>query len=235
MNKKTAIISIIICSLLFVILCACADNSISDSTQSQEQTTDDQIVIEKPETKQKEKNNEDWKQAYSDYIEALGEREIYGESNVYTYYLINLDDNDIPELFITTESEAGGEIVATYYNNQVIDFQLTRIGSVYIERSGLILTNTGHMDYYPVTITELKDGKFSEIANGLSYWSDEDRAKYIKGETDEYILTYEWGNQEVSQEEFEKSINQIFDTNKSKHPENGYTLNEMINILSATK
>lgn len=153
----------------------------------------------------------EWSLAYAEYIDNLE------YASEFTYSLIYLDEDTIPELFITTNCEAGGEIVATYYDGKVIDLQLSRIGTTYIEHSGLLYTNTGHMDYYPVYITRLEDGDFQVIAEGVSYLSEENREIVANG--GEYIFTYEWDGTIVSQDEFYSFVEKYYDLDKGIYPE----------------
>ncbi len=160
---------------------------------------------------------DEWRKAYFDYIE-----ENYSYNFNYTdelmkdhlaYTFIYLDDDDIPEIFITTNSGAGGEMVLTYYGGKVSCLELYRLESQYIERSGLIYTDTGHMGVYPVTITKLENGVFTEIGNGVYRIVDD------KTVEEEYEYEYEWEGKKVSEETFNSKISKIYDKKKSKYPD----------------
>lgn len=119
-----------------------------------------------------------WRQAYIDYLKKGNEYADFSEyGDMFTYTLIYVDDDDIPELLIDTGSEMGGEFLLTFYCGQVIEQHLSRIGSEYIEKDGLIYTDTGHMEYLPVTITKLENGEFSVIGSGLASVSEEEAMK----------------------------------------------------------
>lgn len=174
---------------------------------------------------------EPWETAYADYIDSMWDegQEPYVETS---FSLIFLDDDDIPELFIDTGYEAGGEIVLTYYNDEVVIQQLSRCGSQYIEKSGLIYTNTGHMGYYPVEITKLKNGEFSLIASGLKVFrSDEENMGYELDDEGEPISDYEWEGETVTEDEFYAKIDEIFDREQGIYPERRYSAEEMISKL----
>ena len=151
--------AVIIFSLIALIaFCSCGNNNSTDKGEQIkiEDTSEGESMEEQVTTPEAEPTEDDpWRVAYLNYIDNL--QEIYEgtDGGTFTYYLIYLDDNDIPELFIETDSEASGERIVTYYNGDTVDYQLSRIGSTYIERSGLLFTDTGHMDYYPVYITKL--------------------------------------------------------------------------------
>lgn len=102
-------------------------------------------------------------------------------------------------------------------------------------QSGLLLTDIGHMDYYPITITKLEDGKFTVLAEGISYLSEEDRERFVSDETENYNLTYEWEGNKVSEEEYDANIKKIYDLDNSKRPERGYVYDEIMSILSTGK
>lgn len=108
-----------------------------------------------------------------------------------SYSFIYLDD-DIPEIFITTHSEAGGEMVLAFNDGKVNELSLYRTGSQYIERSGLIYTDTGHMGEYPVTITKLENGFFTEIGKGVYRLIDDEIVEELEYE-------YEWEGKKVSE------------------------------------
>ena len=166
----------------------------------------------------------EWSLAYANYIESLE------YASEYMYTLIYLDKDESPELFITTNCEAGGEIVVTYYGGEVIEYRLSRIGTTYIEYSGLMCTSTGHMDYYPLYISKLEDGIFSVIAEGVSYLSEESR-EALSNEGD-YVLTYEWEEAEVSEAEYYDHVAEYFELEKSLYPEPAYTETEILSVLT---
>lgn len=174
----------------------------------------------------------EWSKAYSEYLKA-GTEEISFEDNEQsiTYALIYLDEDDIPELLIDTGIQASGEIVVTYHDGKIVEHYLYRIGSQYIEKSGLIYTDTGHMDYYPVIITKLEDGIFKEIASGIRYVSDEDYMKLREDPNYPYTLTFEWDGKTVTEDDFNASIAEYYDIDKGIYPNNYLSYGEMLYYL----
>lgn len=228
-TKMRRIAHISMVGLIFI-LCSCKRTVIDDATTSSESTeynteeknNDDNNTDSTSELLFTRPDDKEWKAAYMDYLsEFVVKNNLY---NMCEYYLIYVDDNDVPELFIDTGIEASGEYVVTYYKNETIEKHLDRIGSEFIERSGLILTNTGHMGYLPLTITKLENGSFTVVAEGLCVWSNEG--------TDEQTVTCEWEGESVSMDEFEKNLGEIYDKEKSLRPDDGYTFDEMVSILS---
>lgn len=159
----------------------------------------------------------EWCSAYERYIRYVVEDEDF------TYNLVYLDDDDIPELFVSSEYEAGGEMLVSYYDGKTEYYHISRLGARYIERSGLFYANNGHMGVYPVIIGKLENGKFSVIGNGLHevYWNDEP-------ETERYV----WENDEVSAEEFEENIDRLFDREQSVcFDARTYSKEEILSVL----
>lgn len=175
---------------------------------------------------------DEWRKAYVDYIgEHYSFHESYSDTFFYdtlSYSLIYLDDDDIPEIFIDTGVEAGGEYVLAYHDGKVTELCLPRIGSQYIEKSGLIYTDTGHMGEYPVTITKLDKGTFTEIGSGVY------RENIFAIGDDEYKVEYEyeWEGKSVSEKAFKTNISKLYNLKKSKCPE-GY--NDYIEFDSILK
>ncbi len=175
-----------------------------------------------------------WRSAYLDYLTSSFDY-LENDDSDYTFTLFYLDDNDIPELFIDTGVEAGGQLVVTYYNKEIIEQQLPRRGSQYIERSGLLYTDTGSMDYYPVSINKLENGTFTEIGSGVYYVSKEDREKMANDENYPYTLTYEWEGEIVTEDQFNENVADLYDLDKSKTPDNYYSYDEILNVIETGK
>ncbi len=168
-----------------------------------------------------------------------------------TYSLIYLDEDDIPEIFISTGICAQGEFVLTYNNGKVEICRLERLGSEYIERSGFILTDTGHMGYYPVSITKLENGVFSEIASGAyteseKYYapdgSEIDYLDYLEWDEEassgepysELSFNWEWMGEQVTEEEYNARIAEVFDASAGKYPvsdDGGYSYNGILKVI----
>ena len=167
-----------------------------------------------------------WKEAYSNYIEEACE-----DGGGFEYALINLDDDDLPELYIDTVVEAGGEQVLAYHDGNLQCLQLSRIGSLYLPGSGLLYNNCGHMDYYPVFIYKLYQGDFYQIGTGI--WGSLDWENGY--ETDEngcLIYQYEWEGTRCSEEEFHEKINELFPVADGVRAENWYNRSEMLSVLN---
>lgn len=203
----------------------------SEETEETEDTTEtsEEITVE-TETAAGFDPSEPWCQAYLDAIPEYFADESY--LSMLTYTLIYVDDDDIPEVFIEGDCEAAGEVVLTYHDGEVNGMYLPRLGTQYIPGTGLLYTNTGHMDYYPVVITSLTDGEFTTVAEGAYYMSEETYAQLADDPEAELVYTYEWDGQEMSEDEFNDHVNEYYDMEQSVYPNNYYSYVEFQTLLT---
>ncbi len=241
----------------FLVGCGNFSNAVVKSASAEASSVESSSVVERSEAESfaqtssmaEESSNKDtadllrganpdtaWRKAYIDYLEKGNGTVVFSEySSMFTYTLVYVDDDDIPELLIDTGSALGGELIATFYCGKVIEEHLSRIGSEYIEKGGLIYTDTGHMDYYPVTITKLENGTFSVIGSGLASISDEEAKKRSEDPHYEYELSFEWEGRPVTVEEYRAEIGKLYDMDRSKSPNNYYSYDEFLYLLKNGK
>lgn len=170
-----------------------------------------------------------WKRKYINYINVK-------KSEYTKFALIHIDNDEIPELYMGADIEATGDAVCTVKNNTIVTKILSRCGGgTYIPKSGLLKNTNGNMGYYRTNIYKL-DNSFAEIFYAEQIESSYDEStmafsyKYFIGKT-QYIDNEIVGN-EVSEEEFENSINYVFDTSKSLPlGKNEVTYNQIINQI----
>lgn len=145
------------------------------------------------------------------------------EFDVYGFVtLIYVDDDEIPELYFDSGSEAGGGIVCTYYNGTVIEQYISGSGMHYIPKSGYIYNPSGHMGYYYDNVYRLRDGKFENVASG-SYEEYYDN----NGEPNPAKDKYYWQNEngeyvEVTADQYEANLAAAFDTTRAAPTSYGY-------------
>ncbi len=237
--------SIVVLMLAACVLAGCS-NGVKEIESSEAEETvaasvsavEEETKSTAEETEESEENedmsvegNELWVQAYLDFLKNDEDYGQNGQDSGMRFALIYLDDDEVPELFIDTGFEAGGECIVTFHDGKTIKQQLERCGSQYIEKSGLIYTNTGHMDYYPLTITKLENGQFTEIGSGLSYVSEENGKKMREDENYPYILTYEWEGKTVTEDQFNAEVAELYDLDQSKYPENFHSYDEFVKMI----
>lgn len=218
---KRIIASVLAITLMTVSSCSTA--TIETSAESTDQVVEETLSTD---SSYESDDSKSWRQAYIDQIPQIISE--FGESFWFTYTLIYLDDDEIPEVFAEGDCEATGEIIFTYNNGEVNYVRLPRRGTQYIPGTGLTYTNTGNMDYYPLSIHSLSDGEFTCIASGLKYISEEG---YAPDSADD-VYTYEWENQTVTADQYWEHVEEYYDLGQSIYPSGYYTDSEFYTLLT---
>ncbi|MBO4373868.1 MAG: hypothetical protein J5829_02065 [Lachnospiraceae bacterium] len=143
-----------------------------------------------------------WKYRYLEYINDV----VQEDAPAMRYQFVYIDDDDIPELVMDSGTIAFGQAVLSCHDGKVAC--LDGVNADYIERSGLIYSATGQMGSYPYEIYRLENGKFDLIDSGRY-------EEWPEGGTHYYLE-----ENEVSEDEYNKHINGIFDTSKKSRIEN---------------
>lgn len=103
-----------------------------------------------------------WKTAYLEHLEEQKDGHL-------SYALIHIDDDDIPELYLSGISEAMGDSVCSYKNGNMIEQPLNRIGGGrYIEKSGEIINQNGNFGRIYTNVYKLTEDGFSLTFHALS-------------------------------------------------------------------
>lgn len=138
-----------------------------------------------------------WKTAYSDYLEA-------NKDGYLSYALVYVDNNDVPELYLNGNCEAVGDSICAFRNGTVVEQPLNRIGGGwYIEKSGKILNQNGHMDHTSTHVYKLDDNGFTLI---------------FSAESIEHVITGEYfiGEEAVEKSVFDAAVEAAFDFEHAK-------------------
>lgn len=161
-----------------------------------------------------------WQEAYLDFLDNH-ENEYGSDSELNLLYL---DDDEVPELLIDTNSGAGGAMIFSFYQGNLYMNYLERSGYVFREGAGLIYNMGGNTGYYPLHVDKLYQGQFYRLFDGLN----------IQNYTDsgEEINSYEIMDKEVTEKEFWDAIERTFgNTEDGTRPEYYYSVNEMKTLL----
>lgn len=143
--------------------------------------------------------SDDWRNALAEYVQNESEVE-----NQEGYYLIYLDNNDIPELVEVGVSEANGTRIINYDKGKVNVTNLQRRGFTYVERGNALNNSDGNMGYYYDNIYSIVDGKLIKVAEG-EYNSD----------TPDMRFEYIWNGEAVSEEEYKNNLYDIYDGSRA--------------------
>lgn len=164
---------------------------------------------------------QDWQEAYAAYIEEED------KDGYYTYSLIYVNGDDIPELVIDTGGEAGGCEILTFYNGEIDVLQTDRLEFYYIERQNLLNNAAGNTGFYYDYIYSIENGKWVSqgIGEYYEYWP-EDVTDYS-----DIIFIYEWNGKKVDEEKYQKSVNAVFDMEQAIEPQQYDIPGEMVSRL----
>ena len=150
----------------------------------------------------------DWKTAYLDFIES---RESVYDFD-YRYALVYVDNDAIPELYAMGVCEADGDLICSYKNGNVIEQHLgRRLGGKYVERSGIIINQNGHMGKYYDNVYKLDENGFSAILN--AYYTEQ----YVSLGDDEFEIINEYfiNGKTVSKDEYNNAVNSAVDLSQT--------------------
>lgn len=216
--KKARFLLCVCLISLGLLLCACQtsqniDDKISTTPVSAESTQE--APKENAPATDKSATPE-WKTAYLEFIES--------NKNAYlSYALVYVDNDDIPELYMSGVCEAEGDRICSYKNGTVVDAYMNRIGGgEYIERGGSVINQNGHMGRCYTTVYKLDENGFTKTLSALSV----EHVESVENENTEdptrpgeveYIISYEYSieGQPVSEEEYNAAINAAFDFTNS--------------------
>ena len=164
-------------------------------------------------TGEKTDQEDSWKSAYLNYIETNTQIEDPEKgTHREIYKLLDLNEDGVPELYINFGSTAGGDAILSYFNGEIVEQKMYNYGFRYIEGANLFRDFGGHMDEYYDKIYTLENGNFVLLYSGE--YGAEDNSKVEYGDDGMPVYRYFWENEEVSSEEYERKLNEVYDTEK---------------------
>lgn len=175
----------------------------------------------------------EWAKAYYDYL-----TENHYKSKDFEYYPIYLDNDDIPEIYVYDGSRNGDSILcysAGQINEEVLAVNYTYY--YYIPQSGLLMEVQELLDIFgfeSCSVYQFVNGEFSNIIIGGKELKEEYKDEFIK---ENWMLDYEINDEPVSEEEYNRILNEIFDTSKAiglrDDKNNVFELCPLLNMLSS--
>ena len=151
------------------------------------------------------KTYDNYKQAYIDFL-----KDKQGPYRLFS--LVFIDGDDIPELYLMGSSEAQGDMVCSFKNGSLTKLQLSRTGGGrYIERSGDIINQNGHMGLYYDNVYKLDENGFSQTLSA-KYTA---RYEHIGGNEYNSIYEYFIDNVSVSETKYNTAVSSAFDLSRA--------------------
>lgn len=188
-----------------------------------------------------------WTHAYIEHIRNSGEYRAYkkeiarndgiGSMSYNRFYLIYVDEDDVPELFLEGSSTAQGSKLMVYDSKSdcVNEYSTWVYAAEYIPFTNLFMHTDGHMDMYEQKICSIEDG------NVVVKYSGEYGAHLVKEnesrKSSEYVYGYKWEGQSMTKSQYDQAVNGIYDASRSikaydKSKFGGLCFDEMIEYLS---
>lgn len=164
----------------------------------------------------------DWKALYIDYVKQYKEKLSYiGIDEIVEpkFKLVYIDEDNIPELYINGTSTASGDELCTYYNGKISTLHLYNYGLSYIEKRNLLCDSGGRMDVYYDNIYKIENGEFIRLYKG-DYGAKYNSDIQWDEVNNKPIYEYYWNGKEVSEEDYNKMLNSVFNKNSAKEAYN---------------
>lgn len=154
-----------------------------------------------------------WAKLYYDYLtndsEGIEIMESHGGqvwgNDSYAWNLIYVDDDTIPELYMTGEYTAVGDVLLYISKGRVMCEYFTIYGGVYIPYSGWLQNYGGRQGYEWGSISKLENGILQEKGN----WEFGD--EYPDDDIVEQPLTHYLGGKQVSEAKYEDFVSKSTD------------------------
>ena len=190
-------------------------------------TVSPEFIPNEPEEPQETETShqEAWERAYLDFIVQDDTMIDVGYADEVRYYLLNLDSDAIPELYINYGFTYAGAKICTWDEDQV---NFVNVGAgdelFYYEKGTCFHVSGGRMDHYYDVVFQIKNGRIQEKVRGewevLSYEPEE--------------VTYTWNGKNVSESDYQASLTYMFDDSGAKQAEDqgSYSYDEIRNVLS---
>ena len=162
-----------------------------------------------------------WRTSYRSWLLQNGNAE-------FTYDLIYVNDDDIPELVVNTGAEAGGCQILTYSNVGLQVLQTRRLHFTYVRRGNLLCNADGHMDSYYDDVYTIENGRWRCIANGVS-WGYYGEFSELLGR---YLCqNYQWNGKMVSIAEYLNALSEVYPSQRAEEPVMRYNHWEILSLL----
>lgn len=182
-------------------------------------------------TESKEEEKEAWKMEYIEYIKGIAQKDSYIYDNG-KFLFVNINGDDIPEIFYDSGSGYGGSGIITYSNKKVVELHMGNSSYInYIEGKNIFKYSGGHMDVYYDKIYSIDNGEFVLHYSGDYGASDNSNIQFDSDGN--LIYNYYWNDVKVSKEEYNNLINETYNSQSGININElkGSNYNDFLNII----
>lgn len=205
--------------LLNILLCSCNSQKqsslentkqtysrISDASTTQEPTTEE-LTTEAP-TK-----DEGWKQVYIDYLKSSD------NTDNYEYALVNVDEDEIPELYKHGKQKPMNSEICWIYDGSVYSQWLMIDGFEYYEKDNLFYSSGIQSGIQGDNVYQIDGDTAKELHKGIA-------SRLIKGQE-----KFTWNGKDVSEEEYNTLRKKAFDSSKANTVKSYHSLVEILTSI----
>lgn len=167
-----------------------------------------------------------WKTAYRKYLIESDNFELTDQNA--EFWLAYVDDDNIPELIIDTHVTAGGCYILTYHDGR-IDYEIIGSNGItwYIARKNLLLNSAGQQGNYYDDIYSINHGIWDRIYHAENYEYPSQNYPIDQ----KLIQTYYIGNQQVTENEYNRTLRSYFDMTNAIMLTNGISAQHLLDTL----
>lgn len=210
-RATTFILFIIITTALF---CSCSkpkDNKPSDST-TVAVTTETIVQTDAPTEVPTETHpvDDSWKEVYIGYLNN------YEYKDNYEFALVNVDNDEIPELYEHAKQRPASSNLSWIYQGKVYSQPLVIDGFEYIEGENLFMSTGIQSGVQADFVFMINGSEAMELSKGTA-------SRVIQGQE-----RYNWNGEDVSEEEYNTLRTAVFDSSKAKTVDNYLSIDEII-------
>ena len=165
-----------------------------------------------------------WKQAYIDYINEYDKNiDTVTGKYIESYKLVDINGDEIPELYINYGFTAAGDELCSYYDGKIIKQWMSISGFSYIEGQNIFCDSGGHMGSYHDKVYTMENGTFKLLCDGE--YGEKRNPDIQRDENGHIIFFYKFNDVDVSHQEYKKSLENVYDKNKAYIIANNVTYN----------
>ncbi len=155
-----------------------------------------EAVIESTDCEPTEEQLAAYRKQYSDYLDKN-----YSNFKFVGWQFIYLDDDNIPEIYVSTDNKWNGTLLLYFYNGKICHATLS-LGFEYIPHGNRVKSGYTEKALTTFVIEELTDGKMQKIAE-FTEGTDNDNPN---------VKVWRIDNKNVSKEEYDNSLHTVFNS-----------------------
>ena len=157
-----------------------------------------------------------WFQQYGAYIKKHYESaESQNYWNYVEYYLLYIDEDDIPELWIVGQGAPFENILLSCQDGELVELVVDASHVVYEERSGVFCLPLHRMGWGQDVVYKLSDGKITQLAKGTEEAKVDGKGQMIVGSDGFVVLNYFWDGASISKADYQAKLAQYVDPDKA--------------------